>query len=734
MSGVNSSQQDVDIDLSQLFRAVWQRRLRVLLIVIAAALAAFIIAKVVSPEYRSETRILIEPRAAAFATTSNEAAANSGDASLLDELNIASQVQILQSADLIKQVITQLKLYDRPEFEDTAKTSALSGLLVSLHLKAGTPDKAPEERILDAFTERLQVYQINTSRVIGIQFTSRDPQLAESVPNAMAAVYLSMQSGAKLDSNSEATRWLEPEIANLRIKVGEAEKKVADYRTANGLLQTSDTSTFSSQQLTDISTQLAQVRGDKANADARAQAVRNALSSGRSTDTLNDVANSLTMQRLKTTESGLESQISDLSTSLMDGHPRLKSLRAQLADIRSQITRETQKILSGIDNEAKIAGLREQQLLQQSTLLKADSARAGENTVGLNALEREAAAERQLLETYLARYREAASRSDKNSSPADARVVSSAVEPVDPYYPKVGPIVVVAAVASFVLSAIVIMLMELFSGRALRPAGATETVVRRETVFEADGETAAIAAASHHHPAPASLLSVAPAEEEVIAEPVAVAAVADEPVAADLEPEEDFSITSVAEYFIEAKVPMAIAISPDGDTGSTATVMLARTIADSGRRVVLVDMTGTACPTRLMAEKPGLPGITDLLCGEAAFGDTIHPDRLSDAHLVPQGASDPGRAMRGADRLSLIVDALSSAYDLVLVECGAADVDGITRLTRNKNIEIILSMPKPDEMQFVTAMHDFQKAGYDHLVLMSGQGKGSDEHRHRTAA
>ncbi|MET0748544.1 MAG: Wzz/FepE/Etk N-terminal domain-containing protein [Rhizobium sp.] len=732
MPGANNSQQDVDIDLSQLFRAVWQRRLRVLMIVLAAALVAFGIAKFVSPEYRSETRILIEPRAAAFASTNSQAGSGGNDSSLVDELNIASQVQILQSADLIKQVITQLKLYDRPEFEDSAKDSALSSLLVSLHLKKASADKAPEERILDAFTERLQVYVINTSRVIGIQFTSRDPQLAESVPNAMAAVYLTMQSGAKLDSNSEATRWLEPEIANLRIKVADAEKKVADYRTKNNLLQTNDTTSFSNQQLTDISTQLAQVRGDKANADARAQAVRNALSSGRSTDTLNDVANSLTMQRLKTTESGLESQISDLSTTLMDGHPRLKSLRAQLADIRSQITRETQKILAGIDNEAKIAALREQQLQQQSKLLKADSAQAGEDTVGLNALQREATAERQLLETYLARYREAASRADKNSSPADARIVSSAVEPADPYFPKIGPIVVIAAVAAFVLSAIVIMLMELFSGRALRPTGVTEET-RRETVFEAAPETDVVATPVYRHAVPASLLSV-PAEEAITAEPATVVTAPAEPAAVEPNPEEDFSIPSVAHYFIDAKVPMAIAISPDGDAGSTATVMLARTIADAGRRVVLVDMTGTACPTRLMAEKPGLAGITDLLCGEAAFGDTIHPDRLSDAHLVPQGASDLGHAMRGADRLSLILDALASAYDLVLVECGAANAAGIARLTDNKAVEIILSMPKPDEMQFVAAMRDFQKAGYDHLVLMSGVPATGAEDRHRTAA
>jgi exopolysaccharide transport family protein len=720
MSGANNTQQDVDIDLGQLFRAVWQRRNKVIVITLVGACLAFAVAKIVSPEYRSETRLLIEPRAAAFATTTTEgAAANAG--SLLDELNIASQVQILQSADLIKQVITDLKLYDRPEFEASGKSSALSDILVTLHLKKSPLEKAPEERMLDAFVERLQVYQINTSRVIGISFTSRDPELAASVPNAMAKVYLSMESGAKLDSNSEATRWLEPEIANLREKVSEAEKKVADYRSANGLLQTSDTNTFSSQQLTDISGQLAQVRGDRANADARAQAVRNALSSGRSTDTLADVSGSQNMQRLKATESNLESQISDLSTTLMDGHPKLKSLRAQLADIRQQIERETKKILASIENEAKVAELREQQLLQQSNALKADSARAGEDTVGLNALEREATAERQLLETYLSRYREAASRSDKNSSPADARVVSTASAPSDPYFPKVVPIVVVATLATFILTSIVIMLMELFSGRALRPVSSVEeepVVVRKKSLRL----RASAAPVDEPRKASASLLSVTPDDEpahksepaEAVAEPAA------QSVEEPKEPEEDFSIQSVADYLLETNPNVVIVISPTGDNGSTATVMLARTIADAGRRVVLVDMTGTACPTRLMAERPGLPGVTDLLSGEAAFGDTIHPDRLSDAHLVPQGTSDVKRAMRGADRLSLILEAMSAAYDLVLVECGAADVDGVARLTSSKDTEIILSMPEPDEEQFITAMTEFQKAGYEHLILMSG--------------
>ncbi|MBY5536511.1 GumC family protein [Rhizobium leguminosarum] len=720
MSGV-ARDQDVDIDLGQLVRAVWARRLRILTITLLGAGVAFAGAKIMSPQYRSETRILIEPRAPAFASTQQANDASAGP--LMDELNIASQVQLLQSADLLKKVINDLKLYNLPEFDDAASGSAMSSILVKLHLKKNPLENPPEERVIDAFVERLQVYQVPGSRVIGITFTSKDPKLAAAIPNAMANVYLSTQSGAKLDSNSEATRWLEPEIEGLRQKVSEAERKVAEYRTSHGLLQTNGTTTFPAQQLNDISAELTRVRGDKANAEARAQAVRNALSSGEASDTLPDIMSSQAIQRLKGTESGLQSQISDLQTSLLNNHPRLKSLRAQLSDIRTQIRQETQKILASIENESKVADLRASELERQSETVQATSARAGEDEVGLNALEREANAQRQLLETYLVRYREAASRADSNSSPADARIVSRAVEPVDPYFPKVVPIVVVAAVATLIMSAIVIMLAELFSGRALRPTDAASETIEAEAVVEDKHvpQAAPIAAAAGK-PVRPSMLAVVADEDDTIED----VKVADE--APEHEPEDDneFSVASVADYLTGSRAPLAIAISPTGDNGSAATVSLTRMLADAGRRVILIDMTGSGYPTELMAEDEAALGVTDLLCGEAAFGDTIHGDRFSDAHLIPQGQSDVRRAMRGVDRLSLLLDALAAAYDLVVVECGSADVAGVSRLTRSRDVEIILSLPEVEETIFVALMTEFQAAGYERVVLMSG-GEGAEQ-------
>ena len=714
--------QDVDIDLGQLARAVWARRLRILTITLVGAGVAFAGAKIMSPQYRSETRILIEPRAPAFANTQQVNDASAGP--LMDELNIASQVQLLQSADLLKKVINDLKLYNLPEFDDAANGSAMSSILVKLHLKKNPLENPPEERVIDAFVERLQVYQVPGSRVIGINFTSKDPKLAAAIPNAMANVYLSTQSGAKLDSNSEATRWLEPEIEGLRRKVSEAEKKVAEYRTSHGLLQTNGTTTFPAQQLNDISAELTRVRGDKANAEARAQAVRNALSSGEASDTLPDIMSSQAIQRLKATESGLQSQISDLQTSLLNNHPRLKSLRAQLADIRTQIRQETQKILTSIENESKVADLRASELERQSDTVQATSARAGEDEVGLNALEREANAQRQLLETYLVRYREAASRADSNSSPADARIVSRAVEPVDPYFPKVVPIVVVAAVATLIMSAIITMLAELFSGRALRPVDASPEAIEAEAaVEEKHVPQAAPIAVAVRKPVQPSMLAVVADEDE----PVAAVEAAEAP-----EDDNEFSIASVADYLTASRAPLAIAISPTGDNGSAATVSLTRTLADAGRRVILIDMTGSGYPTELMVEDQAALGVTDLLCGEAAFGDTIHSDRLSDAHLIPQGQSDVRRAMRGVDRLSLLLDALAAAYDLVVVECGSADVAGVSRLTRSRDVEIILSLPEVEETIFVALMTEFQAAGYERVVLMSG-GEGAEQEFGRAA-
>jgi uncharacterized protein involved in exopolysaccharide biosynthesis/Mrp family chromosome partitioning ATPase len=734
----NTAQQDVDIDLLQLFRAVWQRKGRIALATCLMASVAFVGASMIKPTYRAETTVLIEPRAPNYDA---ENAKTASSEPVLDDLNIVSQVQLFRSADLIRQVVKDLKLYELPEFDPDLHPSAISDLLVMLHLKKNPLDLAPEDRVIQTFLNKLQVYQVEKSRVIGIEFSSKNPKLAAAIPNEMVKVYLALQSGAKLDSNQDAARWLEPEIANLRKKVSEAEKKVADYRRSADLLPTGEGATLASTQLNNISTELSRVRAERASAEARAANARAALKAGRPTDNLDIVMASPAVQQLKQSEANVQAQISDLSTSLLDGHPRIKALKAQLANLREQIAQETRKVVSSLETDANVARMREAELVQQLNTTKAQSAEAGDRQVGLNALEREAAAQRQLLETYLARYREASSRMDSNATPADARVISRASEPGSPNFPKVLTITVVAGVATLVLSIIIVMFAELFSGRALKPVGPMEPMggndpmngARRSKKQEPDFTDIEPAPAPKHRAHTVEEARQAVREHDV-EKAVVEEAVPIEAANPPLAPDHEFSIASVARYLTRNGISKAVAISPSGDDGSTATVMLARAIAKAGRTVILIDMTGSGCPTALMAESKDLPGVTDLVCGDVAFGETIHADRLSDAHIMPKGNADIRQALRGMDRLSMVVEALADVYDLVMIECGPASAENVSHLCQAQEHEIILSAPHPDRQQLSEIMATFEAVGYSDLVLMSEDTNPSPDGEDRDAA
>ncbi|KJS19816.1 MAG: chain-length determining protein [Hoeflea sp. BRH_c9] len=704
MSVSTVTQPDVDIDLGRLSKAVWERKTFIAGLTAAAAAVAFVVTGMINPLYKSEARLLIETRQPVYSDDQSQQTADVA----LDERAVTSQVEILQSTDLVKQVARELNLSSREEFDPAANPSAISEFLVLIGLKKNPLDVPAEERILKEFYKKLDVYAVPGSRVIGIEFTSEDAALAAQVPNALVGAYLAFQSGAKLDSNIDASAWLEPEIAKLREKVRESEEKVAAYRSETGLLLVNQQDTIAAKQLSDISTELSRVRAERADSEARAQSVRNALKNGQAVDAVSDVLGSPVVQRLRESEGNIRSQIADLSTTLLEAHPRMKGLRAQLADVERQIIGEIRKVLSSLESNARVAKLREEELTAQLNALKAGSAREGEESVELRSLEREAAAQRDLLETYLGRYREAASRTEPKSLPADARVISRAVPASESHYPKMLPIVGVAAFAAFLLSSIAVMLGELFSGRALRPSAG---MIREPGLEHARFE--AVAAGTE------------PADEPELAI---------EALPAISNDADDFSVEAVAEQLVTDGTPVAICVSPEGDEGSAAAVMLARTVAGDGLQTLLIDLTGSACPTELMAESRRLPGLTDLMCGDIAIADSIHPDRLSSAHIIPHGNANARRAMRAIDRLPMVIEALTEAYDLVIVECGAADAAAVARIARSEHGEIVLSVLRSDADEVARLLAEFNEQGIEGVLLMTpGSPTGPQDQRSSVA-
>ena len=155
--------------------------------------------------------MLLEARENVFLRA--EADKNANDRStMIDPEAVTSQVQLVLSRDLAREVIKREKLTDNPEFDPAASRSVMRTILGLIGLVRDPSTMTREERTLEAYYERLNVFAIEKSRVIVITFSSADPQLAARVANDIAATYLQKQQVAKQDQTRAASQWLAGEI------------------------------------------------------------------------------------------------------------------------------------------------------------------------------------------------------------------------------------------------------------------------------------------------------------------------------------------------------------------------------------------------------------------------------------------------------------------------------------------------------------------------------------------
>src|SRR5258708_27514310 len=147
------------------------------------------------------------------------------------------------------------------------------------------------------------------------------------------------------------------ELETRRSRAAEVEGKVEEYRTRSNLFCGSNSTSLSNQQLTDLNTQVSAARAQKADAEARARLIREAVRSGQPIES-SDIVNSELIRRLSEQRVTLRAQLAEQSSTLLPQHPRIKEMRAQIADLDGQIRSEGERLSRSLENEAKVAGAR----------------------------------------------------------------------------------------------------------------------------------------------------------------------------------------------------------------------------------------------------------------------------------------------------------------------------------------------------------------------------------------
>jgi polysaccharide biosynthesis transport protein len=698
-----AASQTGDLDLHALGQALARKRGWIIVPTVLAAILSITAVNMITPRYKSEARILVDGRENVFLRPNGER--NDEQRSGLDAEAVTSQVQLLQSRDLAREIIRKNKLAERPEFDPVLQgSSPLKSVLALFGIGRDPFSMTPEERVLDAYYERFTAYAVDKSRVIVVEFQSRDPELAARVANSIAEGYLVLQQNARQEQAKSAGQWLSGEIENLRKKVADAESRVEDFRSKSSLFVGTNNTTLSNQQMGEINTQLNNARALKSDAESKARLIKNMLESGKPIEA-SEVLNSELIRRLSEQKVTLRAQLAEQSSTLLDQHPRIKELKAQLADLEKQLREEAGKVSRSLENDARIADGRVNGLIASLDQMKTQASSNNGQDVQLRALEREAKAQRDLLESYLAKYREATTRENIEAAPADGRIISRASVSNIPAYPKKLPIVLIATLATLLLTSGAIV-----TGELLR--------------MTAPSTSAAFAAVPAPIRAP-SLVPAVPVESTESPEAMPSAPRVDAPrtEAAAMRSEIERLADVLANRAGTARKLTVLGTAP-GESITLTTLTLARLMARKAK-IVVVDLAGLMPTIASASVDPAAPGLAELMQGEASFAQIITKDLKSRAHLVTAGRPGFDRAQLQSPRLTLTIDALLRVYDHVLLDVGTGS-DLPAELLTSQACAVVVPDPSMASEARTAMCDQFRAVGFAEVTMLSKPYQASD--------
>lgn len=669
-----------DIDLKSLWQSAIGSLPRLIVLAALFAAATFGVQSLMAPRYQSETQLAIDPKGTnnPFADPTRSGASDSLSVRM-DKEAINTHVRALMSPDLGEAIVREMKLADRPEFNSAkGAPDTWSRLLRVVGIGAPRASESDQERALNSYFNRLEVYSPKESRLIGVRFSSSDPELAAAVANRVAETYRENLARQSLIETDDVQKALAPKITRLAEEAAAAEAEVEKFRGEANIFKGGQQATgLNEQQLAELNAELSRVKAARSEAEARAKQAREMQELG-SAETLADIQKSPLIQNLVQSRVRVERQISELSATLLPGHPRMRQLTAELKGLKSQIAAEVANVVDGLAKEAKVASLREEAIQRNVGEIKARIVTSGPEEARLRSLEADAKSKRAELDRLRAQYEANRVRADDSRAiPVEAQIVSGARPASIPVFPKKMPTAFLVAVATLLIGLALVITRGLLSGARVP----SERRVRASARDRADRSQPALPMAPHREPPPAPSVAMPPPLKSPAPPPPREQPQGEQAVSTPPAREVDAPATA------QVTASDALADRLDGlrrasgsglrtllvGTSNTfalanEAVGLCRRLADKGLAVIVVDWSRDGIGIAEPLGQPSFPGFSDLIEGKARFEDVVHALRDDNVHLIPSGRalSAPDEPL-DSDTINFLLDALDDVYDHIVV-------------------------------------------------------------------
>lgn len=298
--------------------AVVFRQRRIILATFLSVMALVFLSGIWIPKYQAHMKILVlRQRSEAMVTADANAPQNSGG---ITKEDLNSEVQLLQSEDLLEKVVVQTGLQHQHK--------SLFG-----HKNEATAIAAAVRKL----GKDLDVEPVRDANVISVSYRARNPQLAARVLNAVAAAY--MEKHLQMHRPSGEFKFFDQQTKRFRTGLEQSQAQLEEFTQKTGVASAPLQRDLTLQKLADFNATAHQAQVSAAETEERIRSIRAQLSTmqPRLTTEIRTAENLQLMQQLKSTLLNLQLKKTELLTKFDPSYRPVKEVDKQIKEAQAAI-------------------------------------------------------------------------------------------------------------------------------------------------------------------------------------------------------------------------------------------------------------------------------------------------------------------------------------------------------------------------------------------------------------
>lgn len=430
--------------LYQFLLVLWGRRGIFLTLLFTTVLATVVATLLMPRTYLAKTSLLIDDR-------EEQSLSGQQVLSRYQTGYMQTQVDILTSSKVAKKVAGSMRLADDPAwrkaFEDeTHGRGSIDDWLAGVLLK------------------QLKV-DVSHSGVLQLEYRAEDPRFTAAAANAFAQSYVDTALELRVEPNRQAAFWFDEQLKKLRAGLEAAQSKLLAYQIQKGVLASDERVDHEITRLSEMSTQLTLLQGEKHDIVARQRQARELVANGGSPANLPEVLSNPFIQGLKSEHLRSETKLRELGSQLGVNHPQYQRQLAETRSNREKLDSEMSRMVGGLNNAMRQGNQRESGLLAALAAQKKQVLEQRQARYELATQLREVESAQKAYEAVL--QRATASGVEGGARQTNVVVLSAATVPLFPFRPRVKLNIALSIVIGVMLGAAAVFLREL-SDRKLR--------------------------------------------------------------------------------------------------------------------------------------------------------------------------------------------------------------------------------------------------------------------------